>query len=390
MRLVNKGLRSKEIIMLDGVVSIRRTILVPEDEESARKLLELDGINCIYPLDAIIGIERIPFKATYKALAAIAKEGIRSKSYREAAQRLKEHHHYNISSSQVKRVVDHVCNLVYSNDCQQAESASSFKGKVIDRRKCKKDVAYLEFDGSYYLENISEGIGCEWKECKIAIAFKKSDIRVWGNNTTEIKKRDFVGYIGASDDFKNHILALAVRNGFFNTKEMVVITDGAPWILPVIKELFPHAVPILDLFHAKENAGKFAYIVKRGKNQKKEFADELCRLIEEGNIDELIRVLSPYKDFKKAGIVNLYKYVDRLKECMHYDEYRSKGYLLGSGHIESAHRYVMQNRMKGPGQHWNKENGQGVLSGKCRYESDNWDSVVQLIYEDYERCRNKL
>ena len=110
MRLVNKGLRSKEIIMLDGVVSIRRTILVPEDEESARKLLELDGINCIYPLDAIIGIERIPFKATYKALAAIAKEGIRSKSYREAAQRLKEHHHYNISSSQVKRVVDHVCN----------------------------------------------------------------------------------------------------------------------------------------------------------------------------------------------------------------------------------------------------------------------------------------
>lgn len=375
--------------MQDGVVSIRRTILVPEDKESARILLESDNINCVYPLDSIIGIDGIPFKATYKAVATIAKEGIRSRSYREAAQRLNERHHYDISPSQVKRIVDYVGDLVYSNDCQQAKEASSYKGIIIDRRKCKKDVAYLEFDGSYYLENNSEGNGCEWKECKIATAFKKSDIREWGKDTTEIKKRDYTGFIGSSEEFKDHLLALAVRNDFFNIKEMVVITDGAKWILPFIKEVFPQAVPILDLFHAKENAGKFAYAVKRGKNQKKEYADELCRLIEEGNIDELMKVLTPYKDFKSPGVVNFYHYVDRLKECMHYDEYRSKGYLVGSGHIESTHRYVMQNRMKGPGQHWNQRNGQGVLSSKCRYESDNWDSVVRLIYEDYEKCRNK-
>ena len=385
--MVNKGLRPKDIMLIDGVVTIRRTMLIPADEKSAQTLLELEGVSSVYPLDVILGIDKNPFKATYKAIAQIAKEGIRNPSYRRAADILNTYHYYEISPSQVKRIVDYVGALIYADDCRRAEESKSYYNFNIDLRKCKKDVLYLEFDGSYYLENVLDESGCEWKECKIAIAFKKSDMQEWGNNTTEIKKRDFVGYIGPSDDFKAHLLALAVRNNAFSVREMVVITDGAKWILPVIRELFPHATPILDMFHAKENAGKFAFAVKR-KNQRKKFADQLCDLIDAGDTEELLRVLEPHKDFKQPGVVNFYDYVNRLQDCMHYDVYKQKGYLVGSGHTESSHRYVMQDRMKRPGQHWNRENGQGILSAKCRYESDNWDNVEELIYNDFEVFRN--
>ena len=390
MRLVNIGYRHKSIVTLDGVVKLRRTMLIPADEESAQKLLDLEGRTGVFPLDELIGIDNIPFKATYKAVAMIAKEGIRCRSYREAASTLNAYHYYDISPGQVKRITDYVGALVYEDDCRKAENAKSFEGIRIDRRKCRKDILYLEFDGSFYLENLMDGPGCEWKECKIATTFRQSDIVEWGNDTTEIKKKDYVGYIGSADEFKYHLLALAERNGLFSCKEVVVITDGAKWILPLVKELFPKATPILDLFHAKENAGKFAIAAIKRKKKQKVFADTLCELIDNGNVDELLRILEPYKEFKKNGVVNFYNYVERLKDCMHYDQYRKKGYLVGSGHVESSHRYVMQDRMKRPGQHWNRPYGQGILSAKCRYESDNWSSVMELIHNDYDRLRSEI
>lgn len=41
--------------------------------------------------------------------------------------------------------------------------------------------------------------------------------------------------------------------------------------------------------------------------------------------------------------------------------------------------HVMQDMMKRPGQHWNRQYVQGIPPAKCRYESDYWSSVMELI-----------
>lgn len=64
---------------------------------------------------------------------------------------------------------------------------------------------------------------------------------------------------------------------------------------------------------------------------------------------------------------------------MKYDEYREQGYPVGSGTQESANKYGMQDRMTLQGQRWKKERGQGVLALKCRYESDCWNTVEELL-----------
>ncbi len=110
--MTNKGKRVKEIIMLDGLVSLKRTMLIPADKASAEKLLEIEGRNAVYPLDDLIGINGIPFKATEAAVANIAKEGIRSSSYEKAAKVLNERCFYDVSPAQVKRITDYVGELV--------------------------------------------------------------------------------------------------------------------------------------------------------------------------------------------------------------------------------------------------------------------------------------
>ena len=232
--------------------------------------------------------------------------------------------------------------------------------------------------------------GSSWKECKIALAFSSANFRRWINQKGEecqaIGKRDIVGIIGSVDDFRYHVLALARRNDYDYCSEVVIITDGAKWIIPFVETLFPRATHILDKFHAKENASKFANAVKRGKNQKVTYAQKLNDLIDAGDVEGLLKATEPYKDWKpRNGILNFHTYVESHLKCMNYPLYEEKGYFVGSGAIESCHRYVMQNRMKQPGQRWNVETGQGILSLKSRYESGNWNEILQICKLNYQQ-----
>ena len=384
MRLKNKGLYPRDILTLGGKLTLWRTLLVPEKRDDRY------GIKGIYPLDQELMIDKAPFKTTYRMMAAIAKEGIRCMSYPKSAVEIEEKYHTPISPAQVKRITDYVGQLVFMDDCKRAAAAEATEHQKIDRRRRRRrenDVLYLEFDGSMVDTRI-ETEGSFWKECKIAMAFSSAHFHRWINRKGEecqaLGKRDIVGIIGSVEDFRYHILALAKRNDYDFCSEVVVITDGAKWIIPFVEDLFPRATHILDKFHAKENASKFANAVKRGKNQKAIYAQKLNDLIDKGDVNGLLKATEPYKNWKAHnGILNFHTYVESHKQCMNYPDYEAKGYFVGSGAIESCHRYTMQNRMKQPGQRWNVETGQGILSLKSRYESGNWNEVVELCRLDY-------
>jgi len=389
--LKNKGKLSKEILLNGFALSLNRSFFVPADEESAANLKKLKGDknpNSVVFLDERLGIDNIPFKATCGSVCAIAKEAIRSPSYKAAAQVLNERCHYSISEAQVKRITDYVGDLIFQDDCRRAEEAKQRQNDPVDNRKRRNDTLYVQFDGSYYLERKQDEVGSNWKECKIAVAFKDSDLIHWGGEKTEVRERDIVGYIGNIDEFKYHLLALAKRNGLDLCRNRVFITDGAKYILPLLKTLFPGCVYILDKFHAKENGAKYALAVVRGKVKQQECIEKIYGFIDAGDPKGLLNYLEPYRNKKvPAGIVDFYEYVNRLQECMYYADYEAKGFLVGSGQIESCHRYTMQDRMKRPGQQWNRANGQGILSLKSRYESDHWHEVEMLVKADYDRRR---
>lgn len=389
MKLKNKGVYRRELLTLGGKLILNRTLLVPADHESETTLLQSEDVKGIYPLDQKLGIDNAPFKTTSRMMAAIAKEGIRCTSYAKSSIEIREKYHVEISPAQVKRITDYVGELAFMDDCLRAAEAMETEHQQIDRRKRRRrqnDVLYIEFDGSM-VDTRVETEGSSWKECKIALAFSSANIHRWINRKGEecraIRKRDIVGIIGPLDEFRYHVLALAKRNGYQYCSEVVVITDGAKWIMPFVEDIFPRATHILDKFHAKENASKFANAVKRSKVQKAKYAQRLYALIDAGDIDGLLRETAPYKDWKSQnGVLNFHTYVESHQKCMNYPEYESKGYFVGSGAIESCHRYVMQNRMRQPGQRWNIKTGQGVLSLKSRYESGNWNDIINLCNAD--------
>ena len=87
---------------------------------------------------------------------------------------------------------------------------------------------------------------------------------------------------------------------------------------------------------------------------------KLCRFFSQK--DRLNPTIKGRKTAQKRR--SLLTYFENNKDRMCYKIYQEKGYLIGSGAIESAHRTVVQARMKRSGQRWSIKRGAKYLKSK--------------------------
>ena len=428
MILYNKGRSSKDVLTLCGKITFERTLLVPLNKQSAQALMDYNRSRSVCPVDDLLGISNLPFKMTYRMMSAIAKEATYARSYSDAADRIFEYYGEKVSVTTVENVTELVGGIMFSEQHRQATEAYAAVGNRIDGRtihKRKNDVLYIEADGAMVyvrdkntsvLEGLDSSVSsvskdeaiAGWTESKHAICFHADDIKYYYEDKeknkhsarfkeilrldrdaikitgTKIEQRDCIGYIGSAEEFQYHLLALARRNDWEHCTKVVLISDGAKWIKGMKDTVFTGrpVIQILDLFHAKENAGKFANYIKHTDAQRKEYADHLCSLIEDGKTEELLQELEEYKGQKMPdNVPNLYTYIDNNKNCMNYAAYKKDGLFVGSGAMESANIYMMQNRMKLPGMRWKKKRGQHMLTLKSYLASHNWNEVEKRIHD---------
>ena len=390
--LKNHGRQPTSVYTLYGKLSYSRTALVPVNARSKEILYQMTGKRSVYPLDEVLMVDQLPFKMTYSAAVAVAKEGVRARSYEDASENIIEKYKFSISPKEVENVTDFVGNIMFQKQCREAEIVSQIPILPISEQGVIDEIAYLMSDGAmihFRDKNADYAAGYKgedaWGESKHAICFSNKDIRFLGFDKNGKPRRKIlrstgIGYIGGSNEFEKHILLLAQRAGFHKYAHQVIVVDGCIWLGAMMKTLFPRAIVILDKYHALENAGKFANVIKKTDEERKLLADLLCDLIDKGDVEALLKVLEPYKNEKMPkGTVNMYTYVNNHKDFMDYPRYEQLGYYVGSGAMESANKWMMQTRLKLCGMRWKVERAQWVLTLKIYYECDEWDIVVDTI-----------
>ena len=431
----NKGLRKTYVITQHGLLEYTRTALCGKFSS----LKDMIGSSYVFPKDILLKTDNLPYHMTCERMLHSTLEAIRARSFEEASLRLIENLHYSSSISHIWKIANYIGFIVlqernkrtriladafangtlpeaidkyYSHVEQVPELYSLVDGSMVDTRPdCPKEAK----------ENESN-----WRECKMAMAFRPSDLKLRksGENGEErftIEKASYDAFIGSVEDFKFIWLDLLLRNGVKPGTTVVHLSDGADWIYRMAHDLLePLGVKLIainDLFHTKENIGTFCkYVNDKISDCKKRYsnpemlkglekcehnntddllfynssylsADNIIFLVEEGNIEEALSLLEPFKDLKvsKQGVVNAYKYIDERRMRMQYPLYRSMGYYVGSGPVESANKYYIQIRMKGPGMEWSIACGQRILILRGYYVSDNWVEVESIIYGARDR-----
>jgi len=367
-----------------GKLAFSRYSLIPKDEASKGLLHQLTGTKSVSPMDSYLGLSGLPFKITPAAMLKIAYWAQNQGSYRRAEAAVSEVLHVDVDNDTIRGVANFVGDMVFRNDCAKADDAfHTLESGKLSFPQSAEGVVYIQTDGAALNTRLKDEFGSTWRENKLGEVFTSKDIRYWtdhkGNRQHQILRREYTSYVGSVTEFKKHLLACALRNGYGQFKETVVLSDGATWIRNMVDEVFPDAQQILDFFHLCENVHIFAKALFNMEELKyAPWAKTICDLLKKSQYKHVLRELEPYKDSKPNGCtVNLYGYISNNIRNIDYAAYIERGYFIGSGAIESGNKLILQDRLKRAGMRWNTATAQAMLTLKTKAESNIWFRDVE-------------
>jgi len=367
-----------------GKLTYSRYSLIPKNPESKALLRELTGVKSIVPMDSYLGLSGLPFKVTPAAMLKIAFWAQNQSSYRRAEDAISEALHITIDNDTIRNVTNFVGGVVFRNDCAKADEAfRTLESGKLEYPQSTDGVIYIQTDGAALNTRLKDESGSTWRENKLGEVFTSKDIRYWtdhkGNRQHQILRKEYISYVGSVTEFKKHLLACSIRNGYGQFKETVVLSDGATWIRNMVDEVFPDAQQILDYYHLCENVHTFAKaLFKMDESKYSPWAKNICSHLKESQYGIVLRELELLKDKKPNGCsVNLHKYITNNIKNIDYAAYQNKGYFIGSGAIESGNKIILQDRLKRAGMRWNTTTAQAMLTLKTKAESNIWFRDVE-------------
>ena len=279
----------------------------------------------------------------------------------------------DVSISQVYRVTNHI-----SEQLKEEEDALERLLPPVS----KDEVLYVEADGSM-ISTRKEG----WKEVKLARLFKSSDCLNPNTESAWLQQSQYVAHFGNSKEFCEK--SEKVIDSYGNLKSrLVFITDGATWIKNWIEISYPQSIAILDYYHACEHLHNFVENGMKSEEEtlRKKWYEKQKELLLESQVEQVIKhiELTNARTKEKEKLINYY--LSNIKR-MDYKLYRQLGCgIIGSGAIESAHRTVIQKRMKLSGQHWSRDGVNNMLRLRVFSMNKQWCKVINLLRKPSARA----
>lgn len=225
------------------------------------------------------------------------------------------------------------------------------------------DLMVVEIDGTMSPQ-IHEQEGVEGRESlKQPTEYKECNLIVVKKYLGDQEIDHFVGgRYGPRSEFEEYVRQVGLKMGQLKAQKMVFIADGAPSNWEIQLTNFSRATQILDFYHATEHLGGFCGLYKNEDKGKLAYR-RWCKMLLEGEvlqvIDEMKRSMVLLSN-EEAGQKQI-NYFENNKGRMKYDEYRNKGYPIGSGMVEGSCKFVVGKRFKGSGMRWKKKDNKRVL-----------------------------
>ena len=271
-----------------------------------------------------------------------------------------------VNPSQVYRVTDYVSESLKAEDGKSERSLPPIR---------KEDVLYVELDGSMVCTRNKDS----WKEIKLARLFKGSDCLNPNTSYSCLSDSQYVGHFGTSVDFGEKLSGVIDSYGDLRNR-LVFVTDGAAWIREWIADHYPLSCSVLDFFHAMEHLYEFAEKAFPCTSEAKQaWCDCQKKLLLASEVETVLSNIGS-TCAKEEDKQKLITYYENNKKRMRYKQYRNIGCgIIGSGAIESAHRTVIQKRMKLSGQRWSTKGVENMLRLRVIVMNKQWSKVIDFL-----------
>lgn len=289
--------------------------------------------------------------------------------FEDASEMLNKMKGVDINAKQIERVCHHYGGIIEEETTQLLTTQPSQTYVEEERNK----LHYAMVDGAMYLTR-EDG----WKEAKLGRIFKAEDDIKISHQRNMITNSTYVAHLG---DHKGFFPKMEYYMD--ELKSLAIIADGAKYIWKWADTFYPDATQILDYYHAKEHLCAFAINYFTDTTKREQWIECQCKIMLEEDAENVIKVLNELptvknKNIEKQKRILIAYYKENLKR-MRYSAFKKRGMLIGSGAIESAHRNVLQERMKLSGQRWTKQGFQQVANLRVVKKSNKWNKIMELI-----------
>ena len=111
----------------------------------------------------------------------------------------------------------------------------------------------------------------------------------------------------------------------------------------------------------------------------KKWVKKRLKQLIEGKVEAVISSLSELSSSESESsdvtdeIEDNITYFTNNKERMRYNEYREKGYHIGSGVVESACKHVVGQRLKQAGMTWSVEGADAIIQLRILWKNGEWN-----------------
>ncbi len=217
-----------------------------------------------------------------------------------------------------------------------------------------------------------------WREAKIALAHAKG-------NRTPVYGGGIEGGVEAAGQ---RLFACTVRAGFGAGSRVHAVGDGAPWIIGQIEALFgEQGSYLIDFYHVCEYLSAAAKAIAPEAAAAKTWMEAQKDALKTGRVGDVLRALLAHREApdvsdEQAPVRVCHRYLDSRKGQLKYAEALAEGLPIGSGEIESAHRYVVQKRLKLPGAWWLVEHAEHMIALRINRLNGDWDAYWDGLAAD--------
>lgn len=214
-----------------------------------------------------------------------------------------------------------------------------------------------------------------WQEARLALVHEEGSI-------TPLFAATFQGSV---DDAGQALLNCAVGAGFGEQTQLHGVGDGASWIANQVEDKFgTQASYLVDFYHVCEYLGSAAKTCSP--DESKAWIESQKERLKNNEYAVVIESLLPYLEAdeieaEKAPVRACHRYLSNRTGQLDYKGAIEKGLPIGSGEIESAHRYVIQERMKLPGAWWKAANVEPMLALRVNRANDQWNEYWENTAE---------
>jgi hypothetical protein len=293
-------------------------------------------------------------------------------AFAQVMDKLVEHYGIVLGESTIRRITEGHAQKIFT------KAASAVGPLAWPKQRGGSAVLIVEMDGGMVpivepeatQSGQRKGKKLQWQEAKLCLAHPQgSQMLVYGGTLQ--------GDVATAGQ---KLFDCARQAGFGRGTHVHAVGDGAPWIADQVEDQFgAQGNYLLDFYHVCDYLGAAAKSMIADPAGQKTWMDEQKTRLKTQRCDELIGLLQRHLepsgvDDSEAPVRQCYRYLSLRREQLDYQSALERGLPIGSGEIESAHRYIAQQRLKRPGAWWRAANADHMLALRLNRANRQWDA----------------